>query len=541
MNDYLAQKNISELEALLAVNNALSREQDFLKLLQTVLLNAITITSSEGGSILLVEKKKILTKLGVIPEHEKILRFQYSFNLNQEFRFVGLPLKLDATSIAGYVATTGQSVRIRDCYAIDSALPYHFNFDYDRENSYRTKSMLAVPLKTADGEVLGVLQLINKWNPKAIKKIELEKKITERSLIAFSKRDDELMKAFAFLAATAIKNLKLNKEKKEQFKSFIQVCVNALETREPWNKGHSVRVAALTVALAETVSRTTTGPFKDIHYSPEEIHEIRVAALLHDFGKIAIKESILRKSRKLYFNEMEIIKNRLAAVKATNEAFQWQVALGAAEDKSRHEIEREKVRVEERVNAFNNKVDELLALIIEANEPQLLADPEKINHLLKMITNMCDHLEVQVLHPNELAKLTTAKGSLTSDERLIVESHAAHSFDFLSRISWSDDLARVPYIAVAHHEKLDGTGYPLGLKGNDISVPSRIMAICDIFDSLITGGRPYKKAASLEQTLAILKEEARAEHIDANLVQIFIEQEIYSIALSEIVPEKKAA
>ncbi|MBK9294029.1 MAG: GAF domain-containing protein [Oligoflexia bacterium] len=525
-----------ELENILDVSAALSAEHESTKVLQMILEKAIENTNADGGSIYLIEKLKQDSIGGTRDKFKSMLRFSYALNNTVQATMKYDLLEIDENSIAGHVALTGESVRIRDAYCIAAELPYKFNPSFDKEINYRTKSVLAVPIKTNKGKVLGVVQLVNKKRSfRRFDDFTPSIKLDEKLIIAFSDHDDKLMHAFASHAAVALENAKLTEDINKLFESFVKASVMAIEARDPSTSGHSDRVAELTVGFAETVDKISSGNLSKIKFTTDQIKEIRYASLLHDFGKIGVRESVLTKAQKLFPHELETVFLRLQTIASISEARVWKQCA-----ESMAELIEQKVKFDPKgelgkslwnIDAFKSHLDKIRKGILKANESQILEKDFDINNLMLDIKKMSDDIGQKILTEKEAAMLSVKRGTLSSEERFQIESHVSHTYEFLSRIAWTDNLQSVPEIAHAHHEKLDGTGYPRKLLADQIPIQSRMMAISDIYDALTAFDRPYKKAVDVTRALDILNDEAKQGKLDKELLKVFIEARIYEIVL----------
>ncbi|MDZ4676194.1 MAG: HD domain-containing phosphohydrolase [Oligoflexia bacterium] len=527
-----------ELASLLEVGAALSAEHESTKILEMILGKATENTYADGGSIYLIERIKQDSIGGARSEFVPMLRFSHS--LNSAATGASLKrqlLELNHDSIAGYVALTGQSIRIRDAYALPTGTPYKFNPVMDRMNKYRTKSVLAVPIKTNKGKILGVVQLVNKKRTYRraddIPPGEASIRVPEADIIAFSEHDDKLMHTFASHAAVALENAKLTEDISNLFESFVKASVMAIEARDPSTSGHSDRVAQLTVRLAEVVDSTTSGILKDIRFSTEQIREIRYASLLHDFGKIGVREAILTKGQKLFPNELETVLLRLQTITSVNEARAWRYCaeklVGHATQQNPLDPQAELGKSLWAIDQFRQQIDQIRRGILKANESQILDKDFDIIKLMGEIKRMSEDIGQKILDENEIVRLSVKRGTLSPQERVQIESHVSHTYDFLSQIAWTETLQNVPEIAHAHHEKLDGTGYPRKLKADQIPIQSRMMTISDIYDALTAFDRPYKKAVDNTRALDILHDEAKEGKLDKELLRIFIEARAYEV------------
>ena len=454
-------------------------------------------------------------------------------------------MEISTESIVGFAACTGKSVRVRDCYVIPPEAPYKFNNEIDRRNGYRTKSILTIPIKTNSNAVIGVLQLINKTKPFRRHSDEDSRRSFEKDTIAFSENDEKLIQAFASHAAVALENAKLTGDIARLFESFVTASVSAIEARDPSTSGHSERVALLTCNFAERVDGISSGPLAEINFNPVQLRELRYAALLHDFGKIGVRENILLKAKKLFPHELETILLRLDSLRAKNESARWRESaermVQLSENGAFKDASAELGRTLWTIDTFNRDLEEIRRQVIVASESQILDKDFDIKKLMTWLDEMGQKLGQVIVTPQEAKRLSLARGTLSMDERREIESHVSFTYEFLRQIAWTEDLAHVPEIAHAHHEKLDGTGYPRGLKAEDIPIQARMMAISDIFDALTAMDRPYKKAVPHERALHILHEEADEGKLDKFLLKIFVEAEVYKVVSLAKGNRKKAA
>ncbi len=523
--------------SLIDIGVALTSEKDLQVLLDLILKKAMEMSRADGASIYLIENLKK-------NESPKQMRFLKSATRSKGSEIKDKVLALNHRSIAGFVATTGESLVIEDCYDIPKEAPYEFNQQFDQDNNYRSKSMLVLPLKNANQQILGVLQLINKLPDSMWTKAQ-RSHFDEKQIASFNQEDLRLTQALASQAAVALSNARLTEEINQLFESFVKASVMAIESRDPTTSGHSDRVALMTVDLAKVVDGFGSGVFKNVQFSDQQIREIRYASLLHDFGKIGVRENILMKEKKLFAHELEGILLRLEMARLTQENHAWKSITNKIVDEIECGCDRHKPREilttsAEHIKEFSFSIMQLRQKILQANEPHILAGDFDINNLMKEIDNMSQVIGQDILSEDMRMRLSIPKGTLSFEEREEIESHVTHTFDFLSAIAWTEDLSRVPNIAHSHHEKLDGSGYPRRVKADDIPLQSRMMTIADIYDALTAMDRPYKKAVPVDKALDILQMEAKAGKLDQDLLRIFIEAEIYIINSSNSVNKKIA-
>src|SRR5205807_1060598 len=412
-----------EIGELTRIGVALGTERDVKSLLDLILTQARRITSSDAGSLYLVETGD---------QGQKRLRFRLAQTYSKpEAPFIEFTIPVDRSSLAGYTAVTGEPLVIDDAYFLPPDVEYSINRSFDERYGYRTKSMLVIPMKDHKEDVIGVLQLINrKRNPEAVLATPAD---VDGQVVPYSKRTVELVTALAGQAAVAIENSRLYEDIERLFEGFVKAAVLAIEQRDPTTFGHSGRVADYTVRLAEVVDRAPDGPYRLIKFTPEQLKEIRYAGLLHDFGKVGVREQVLVKAKKLYPHQLPL------------------------------------------------------------------------------------------LSEEEVRYLTIPKGSLDEQERLEIESHVTHTYNFLQRIPWTRELQQIPLIAYGHHEKMDGHGYPRRVTGDAIPIQTRMMTISDIYDALTAADRPYKSAVAPARALDIMDEEVRAGQLDGQLFQLFVD------------------
>jgi HD-GYP domain-containing protein (c-di-GMP phosphodiesterase class II) len=351
----------------------------------------------------------------------------------------------------------------------------------------------------------------------------------DQQVLAFSPRQQEIFQSFAWQAAVVLENSQLYDSIHRLFEGFVRAAVTAIETRDPATSGHSFRVANLTVALAEVVDRTDSGPYASVRFSRDQVREIRYASLLHDFGKVGVREEVLVKAKKLYPAQLEVIRQRFGLVRRTLENESLRSRMDYLLTNGREKFLAGQKEFDARLAGQLREVDEYSEAIIWANEPTV--QPEGNFDRLLEIANLnyedLDGKKRPVLTSEEVQMLSIRKGSLDEEERLQIESHVLHTVSFLQQIPWTNELRNIPEIASGHHEKLNGTGYPYKLSAPEIPMQTRMMTISDIFDALAAADRPYKKAVSIERALEILELSVKAGELDPGLFEIFLSARIF--------------
>jgi HD-GYP domain-containing protein (c-di-GMP phosphodiesterase class II) len=411
--------------------------------------------------------------------------------------------------IAGYVARTGQPIIVDDVQH-DPRFFRHV----DQISGFVTRNMVCVPI-TAHGQLLGVLQAIN-----------------HKSGEPFNEDDLQNFIALGHQVGIAIENANLYEEIQLLFEGFISASVQAIESRDPTTSGHSQRVATLTCRLAETVNETDSGVYAGICFTADQLKELRYAAVLHDFGKVGVREHILLKARKLYPLQQELVKSRFDFIKRTLEVDTLHRKLEVHETKGGGK-QTLLAQLDQQLVQRLKEVDEMFSFILKCNQPTStsLAQVERLKEIAHLQYRSYDGPR-PFLTEEEVGALTVPQGNLTPSERQEIERHVTHTFEFLSKIPWTRAFKDVPLIAWSHHEKLDGSGYPRGLSDNQIPLQARMMTICDIYDALTASDRHYKAAVSTATALGYLESEARDGKLDADLVEIFAKEKIYQVTQS---------
>jgi len=492
MNPSILESRVEKLTGLLEVGKAMASERNLDRLLQLILGEVTKVMAADRSSLFLVDRER----------NELWSKIAQGLEVREIRVKIGL-------GIAGYVAQTGKIVNIQDAYADP-----RFNQETDLRTGYRTRTILCVPMQNHLSEVIGVLQVLNKRDD------------------VFTREDEELLLALSSQAAVAIENAILYEDIQKLFEGFIKASVYAIESRDPTTSGHSERVAILTIGLAEKVDRADGGPFASITFSPEDMRELRYASLLHDFGKVGVREPVLVKANKLYEHHLDLIVARFNFIKKAleNSYLQKKLSLALTLGPSCQEG---LASLDEELQRRVAEVDDQMNFILEANKPTVLPQGgfERILDIAAKTFVDGDGGKIPYLSTKEAENLTIGKGSLNVEERLEIESHVTHSFRFLRQIPWTKDLRRVPTIAYAHHEKLNGTGYPNQLRSEDIPFQAKIMTVCDIYDALTASDRPYKRALPPERAIDILGLEVKDGNLDPELVRIFTDAKVWTLTV----------
>ncbi len=482
--------------SLLPVANSLT------KLLSSILNSFISLCHCDAGAVYTVRKRadgsSVLVFDSIITQSKKL--YQVPDNL------VGIEFEMDDTSLVGSTARRREFL--------------HSNAEHHNLiTNYHVKNILSAPLITPRGDLVGVVQLLNKLPYQTGTVTPIVPIVSgpvapipaEPVIPVFDARDERLLSIVAGQAALAIENSLLLEEQEKLLEGFVNACVTAIEARDPITSGHSSRVADYSIELAQAMNRETSGPFKELKFAEHQIREIRFAAMLHDIGKISVKEEVLNKEKKLFPYQLEMISMRLKLMRSELRLVETKTGIS------------QKDRIAQLHDAWRQ--------IAETNEPTVL--PKLVRNWFEDLENLKVKTEegdwFAALTGEERIRLQIAKGSLTPEERFEVERHVSHTYEILRMVPWSKGLEKVPEIAHKHHEKLDGSGYPCKLHSDEIPLQSRILTICDIYDALTADDRPYKHSVPFERALGILESEVISGKLDRLVYQVFLDAKVYEL------------
>ncbi|HHB92206.1 MAG TPA: HD domain-containing protein, partial [Thioploca sp.] len=401
-----------------------------------------------------------------------------------------------------------KTINIPNAYE-DTEFEFSGTQAFDKQSGYYSKSFLTVPMKNNDGEVIGVLQLINALNP-------ITKEIT-----IFGTAEQELVESLASQAAMSLVNQRLLDDQRHLFESLIELIATAIDDKSPYTGGHCRRVSELTLMLADAVNNTDNGPLKEFVMDKDDYYELKVAGWLHDCGKITIPEFIIDKSTKLetIFDRIHLVDARFEILKRDAEIALLREQLNSNTDDLEAKLAKKFAKLDEERDFLHrcNKGREFMPYEWK----------ERVLHIAQHRLTMPDGKEGYLLSEEELENLNITKGTLNSAERKVIKSHINVSISMLDTLPYPKYLKNVPEYAGGHHEHVDGSGYPKGLTGEQMSVQARIMGLADIFEALTARDRPYKQPMPLSLALTILGKEKQANHIDPDLFDIFIKKKVY--------------
>ncbi len=514
-----ADNLLKRLEQLNDIGTSLSRERDITRLLEGILLAAKTITNADGGTLYRMLEDGQTLRFEMLRTDS--LQIAMGGTSGSPINFPDLPLR-DANGmpndslVAAYAAIHVETVNIVDAYTEP-------NFDFsgtrlfDDRTGYRSQSFLAVPMKSHEGDVIGVLQLINAQRPGS------------NELVRFSTADQQLAESLASQAAIALSNRLLMTQLEELFESFINLINLAIDDKSPHTGGHCQRVPELTMMLADAAAATTEGPLAAFTMSERDRYELKIAGMLHDCGKITTPVHVVDKSTKLQtlFDRVHLIDTRFEVLKrdAELQVLRQQLALRPCVDP------RAEAAVIAGQQAVLDAIDADRSFLRSTNVGSETMSQSALERVRVIGTQRVwrdpDGLESAFLSADELENLSIRAGTLTPAERETINHHIVATIKMLEQLPWPKHLKNVPEYAGGHHERVDGKGYPRGLKREQLSVQARAMGIADIFEALMATDRPYKPGMKLSQAIGIMEKFKANGHIDPDLFDIFVQQDIY--------------
>lgn len=519
------QEANQNVKYMLSISRELNGERDIPRLLSLILSKARDICSADAGSIYTVNSPTRNVRDGVIE-----FRLAQNHSIDQNLSQFTMPV--NEGSIVGNVCIHEVTIEIPDLYKLspnpaDNPFGAKHDRTWDTRIGYESHSMLAVPMFDISHNVIGVIQLINRKKDRAAKLLKPED--FQSQVIPFDEVDQEVAEIVAQQAGIALENANMHQNIQELFDGFVNASVTAIEQRDPTTSGHSHRVAYLTVGLAEVVNRADSGIYKSLIFNEDQIQEIKYASLLHDFGKLGVRENVLIKSKKLHPWEMDRIMLRFELIRAVLEIEYMKRVIEYSQSPQRFPMGTNPSSFEFEKNQRLAELEDAVKFIIKANEPTVLEQGgfERLKDIANLTFRTIRGEKLPYLLSDELKALSVSRGSLTREEFAEIQSHVTHTFDFLRKIPWGRRLANVPQIAAKHHEKLDGSGYPTSAEAAEIPVQTRMMTIADIFDALTAADRPYKKAVPVDRALDILEAEVRSGKLDSELFRLFCESKVY--------------
>ena len=519
------EKQLDQIRRLNQIGTALSAERNLDRLLEMIVDEAREFTNADGGT------------LYIMSDDENELHFAIVQNTSLNVRMGGTggkitwpPVKLknpdgnpNHANVSAYAAITHKVVNISDVYHAEG-----FNFEgtrkFDADTGYRSRSMLVVPMRNHENDIIGVLQLLNAQMP-----------IT-KEVISFSIENQKMTESLASQAAVAISNNRLIHDLEELLESFIKSIAMAIDEKSPYTGGHVRRVSELTMTIAEKINEAKEGPYAGIYFNEDKLKELRISAWLHDVGKITTPEFIIDKARKL-----ETIYDRIGNVRARFEVLKRDYVIA---ELKKGNIQKGEKCPEIAINDYDKCAKDFEAdyeFLVDINTGSKFMDEKMLERLKSIAARQLsfDGDFRNLLSDDEIYNLSIPMGTLTNEEKEIIKNHVTVTHKMLSHLPFPKKLRNVSYYASAHHEKIDGAGYPLGLKGDQIPLQARIIALADIFDALTAKDRPYKKEKTLSEAIKIMGYMVKDKHIDSDLFELFIKERIYlDYARRELTPHQ---
>lgn len=511
-----------QVKNLAEIGLSLSKEKDMNVLLENILLEAKRIANADGGTLYMKTDDNRL-KFEIMMTDS--LKFHMGGTSEQDIPFYPVKLyedngKPNKHMISAYVGLTGETVNIPDAYKAKG-----FDFTgtkaFDEKTGYRSKSFLTVPLKNHEDEIIGVLQLLNAQDKKT------------GDLISFSGEIQDVVEALSSQAAVAITNKNLIRDLEILFESFIKLIASAIDAKSPYTGGHCARVPEITMMLAEAINESENEHFKDIHFSDKQMYELKIAAWLHDCGKVATPEYVVDKATKLetIYDRVHTVATRFEVLKRDQEIKYLKQQLKVEKDSSLSELETKNALKDIR-KKYKEKITQLdddLDFVKTTNIGGEFMSGDKKEQVKKIAQyRWKDNGESKnFLSDDEVKNLCIAKGTLTAEERKIINDHIVHTIDMLQQLPYPNHLKNVPEFAGGHHEKLDGTGYPMGLTKDEMSIQAKAMAIADVFEALTARDRPYKEGKALSMAMRIMGFMKNDAHVDPFLFELFVKEKIY--------------
>jgi HD-GYP domain-containing protein (c-di-GMP phosphodiesterase class II) len=514
------------LEQLNEVGAALSQEKDIDHLLEKILLAAKAITRAAGGTLYVLEPSDEGPRLRFAIMRNEALDIAMGGTTGNPIPFYPVHLygkdgKPNNQMVAAYAALTGKTVNIADAYS-QEGFDFSGTRNFDKKTGYRSKAFLTVPMRNHEGEIIGVLQLINRMDP------------ASDEIGPFAPSDQRLAESLASQAAIALTNRQLINQLEVLFESFIALINTAIDEKSPYTGGHCQRVPALTMMLAEAVNETHDGPLTDFRMSDKDRYELKIAGLLHDCGKVTTPVHVVDKATKLetIFDRIHLVDTRFEVLKRDLEieALKRRLDLfgsGPAGEASREQLARIDQDLRDRLRALEAD-REFLHHCNVGGEVMSAEARERVEQIGtgRKWTDLSGK-PADFLTQDEIKNLTIARGTLTQEERQTINHHIVATIKMLEALPWPKHLRNVPEYAGGHHERMDGKGYPRGLTRDQMSVQARVMGIADIFEALTAKDRPYKRGKTLSESLKILGNFRLNGHIDPDLFDVFVRKKVY--------------
>ncbi len=506
------------VKSLNEIGLSLSREDNTDVIFELIMEEARKITRADGRTLYMISDDEKTMKFEILRNDS--MNTVMGGTSGTEITFPPMQLfgedgKPNHASIVTYSAHTGKTINIKDAYK-EKGFDFSGAKNFDKATGYRTQSVLSVPLKNHENEIIGVMQLINATDIKTGK------------VITFSKEMEDQVESLASQGAVALTNKRLVAELKNLFESFIQLIATAIDKKSPYTGGHCERVPEITMLLADAVEKTKTGKYADFSMNEDERYELYIAGWLHDCGKVATPPHVVDKGMKLetITDRIETVDTRFEVLKrdAEIDMLKKQVKL-LKNGNANGAIEKTEVSFNDQINKLTDEQEFIQKTnrggeFMEKEDQQRVADIGKYKWVSQ-------GKKINFLDEKEVRNLQIPKGTLLPEEREIINDHIVITIDMLNKLPYPKKLRNVPEFAGGHHEKLDGTGYPKGLKADEMSTQAKMMAIADIYEALTAADRPYKDGKKLSQAMRIMGFMKKDYEIDEDLFEIFVKEGVY--------------
>ncbi len=510
------------IHELVKIGLALSAEKKLDRLLEMIVSEARRFTNADGGTLYIKREREEVLDFSIV--QNDTLDMQKG-GTHEKITWPSIPLlnrdgSENHQNVCAHCALTGQAINIPDVYSA-KGYDFHGTKEFDAQTGYRSESMLVIPMRNHEDEVIGVLQLLN---------------VRDRSVgkvIAFPEHEIEIITSLASQAAIAVTNMRLIKGLEELLNAFVQTIADAIDEKSPYTAGHILRVAELAETIARKINDNPSGMFGGKRFSDDEMAELRMAAWMHDVGKITTPECIVDKASKLQtiFDRIELIRYRVEILKRDAEIKRLQETL-ARNSGADYETQ-----------DFHEPagLDELLGFLENANMGGEFLPDESVAKIKEVsgLTLQVNGEVLPLLSEDEVENLTIRKGTLNAEERDVINNHVNLTIKMLQKLPFPKKLRHVPLYAGMHHEKLDGSGYPRAINGDDIPLQARILAVADVFEALTSADRPYKEGKLLSESMKIMGFMAKDGHLDGDLCDLLVEEGIVAEYARQVLNERQ--
>ncbi|MBL4712752.1 MAG: GAF domain-containing protein [Gammaproteobacteria bacterium] len=525
----MMEQVLSKIGRLNEIGIALSAASDVNILCDKILTGAMELTNSDGGSLYRMSDDKAFLEFVIVSTHS--LDIHMGGSTGREINFPPIPLMVNGESNKNNVVSSAvhdeQTINIPDVYHA-KGFDFSGTRKFDQQTGYQTQSILTIPLKNHHNDIIGVLQLINAQD-------ELTDQTRE-----FDLADQQLAESLASQAAVAITNKQLIEEQRELFESFIRLLAGAIDEKSPYTGGHCKRVPELTMMIADACHHSQSAALKDFYMTEKDRYELTIAGWLHDCGKVTTPEYVVDKATKLetIYDRINTVDTRFEVLKRDAVIENLKQKLESIPKDLSLDYSRIDKELEEKITQINNDRDFIRASNI-GGEFMDEALQQRVKDIAKLRWVNSKGVHADFFDDNEIQNLTIAKGTLTPDERQIINNHMAVTIKMLDQLPFPKHLLNVPEYAGGHHERMDGKGYPKGLTRNEMSLQARMMGIADIFEALSASDRPYKTGKPLTECLRILGFMNKDNHIDPDIFDVFVREKIYLLYAQAFLPKNQ--